>query len=127
MPLHVRAGAIIPMGPVKQYVDEPVDGPLTLVVYPGADGAFALYEDDGKSFDYRQGEWMRIAMTWTRRDAARCRCVSRQARGCCRRRRGRSRSASPARRSGAASCSPANPSICASDRLAAGEPRTRTI
>ena len=35
MPLHVRAGAILPLGPVRQYVDEPVDGPLSLVVYPG--------------------------------------------------------------------------------------------
>jgi alpha-glucosidase/alpha-D-xyloside xylohydrolase len=34
-PLYVRAGAVIPMGPVKQYVDEKVDGPLTLTVYPG--------------------------------------------------------------------------------------------
>ena len=53
MPLHVRAGAIIPMGPVKQYVDEPVDGPLTVTVYPGADGAFAMYDDDGRTFEYR--------------------------------------------------------------------------
>ncbi len=63
-PLYVRAGAVIPMGPVKQYVDETVDGPLRLVVYPGADGAAALYEDDGRSFDYRKGQFMRIAMTW---------------------------------------------------------------
>ena len=46
MPLYVRAGSIIPMGPVKQYAAEKVDGPLTLLIYPGAD-AFALYEDDG--------------------------------------------------------------------------------
>ncbi len=69
MPLHVRAGAILPFGPVKQYVDEPVDGPLTVTIYPGADGAFDLYEDDGKTFDYRKGEWMRLAMTWS--DASR--------------------------------------------------------
>jgi alpha-glucosidase/alpha-D-xyloside xylohydrolase len=69
MPLHVRAGAIIPFGPVKQYVDEPVDGPLTLIVYPGADGSFALYEDDGKTFNYRRGEWTRVETTW--RDAER--------------------------------------------------------
>ena len=69
MPLHVRAGTILPLGPVKQYVDEPVDGPLSIVVYPGADGAFTLYEDDGKTFDYRRGEWMRIVMSWN--DAAR--------------------------------------------------------
>jgi alpha-glucosidase/alpha-D-xyloside xylohydrolase len=63
-PLYVRAGAVIPMGPVKQYVDERVDEPLTFVVYPGANGQSSLYEDDGRSFEYRQGAWRRIAMTW---------------------------------------------------------------
>ena len=70
MPLYVRAGAVMPMGPVKQYTAEPTDAPLTLVVYPGADGASTLYEDDGKSFEYRQGAWMRIAMTWQERSRA---------------------------------------------------------
>ncbi len=69
MPLHVRAGAILPLGPVKQYTDEQVDEPLTLIVYPGADGTASLYEDDGRSFDYRRGERMRMAMAW--RDSAR--------------------------------------------------------
>ena len=69
MPLHVRAGAILPLGPIRQYVDEPVDGPLSIVVYPGANGAFTLYEDDGKTFDYTRGEWMRVEMKWD--DAAR--------------------------------------------------------
>ena len=64
MPLYVRAGAIIPHAPVRQYVDQPSDGPLTLVVYPGADGAFVLYEDDGRTFAYRKGAFMRIAMAW---------------------------------------------------------------
>jgi hypothetical protein len=41
-----------------------VDGPLTLCVYPGADGAFTLYEDDGLTFDYRRGEWIGIQMRW---------------------------------------------------------------
>jgi alpha-glucosidase (family GH31 glycosyl hydrolase) len=68
MPLHVRAGAILPLGPVRQYSDEPVDGPLTLVVYPGADGSASLYEDDGKTFEYRKGEWMRIEMGWRDRE-----------------------------------------------------------
>jgi alpha-glucosidase (family GH31 glycosyl hydrolase) len=68
MPLYVRAGSIIPLGPVKQYTAENVDGPLTLVIYPGADGTFALYEDDGQTFDYRRGEWMRIRMTWNERN-----------------------------------------------------------
>ena len=64
MPLHVRAGAIVPMGPIKQYVDEPVEAPLSVTIYPGADGAFALYEDDGKTFAHKKGDFMRLAMTW---------------------------------------------------------------
>jgi alpha-glucosidase/alpha-D-xyloside xylohydrolase len=69
LPLHVRAGAIVPLGPVKEYVEQPVDGPVTVVIYPGASGAASLYEDDGRSFDYRRGEWMRVEFTW--RDADR--------------------------------------------------------
>ncbi|HKV99507.1 MAG TPA: TIM-barrel domain-containing protein [Vicinamibacterales bacterium] len=68
MPLYVRGGAILPMGPVKQYTSEPSDSPLTLVVYPGEDGAFTLYEDDGVSFAYRTGAWMGIAMSWQERN-----------------------------------------------------------
>ena len=64
MPLHVRAGAIIPHAPVRQYVDQPSDEPLTVVVYPGADGAFVLYEDDGRTFEHRKGAFMRLAMAW---------------------------------------------------------------
>src|SRR3989442_2506475 len=64
MPLYVRAGAIIPQGPVKQYTGEQRDGPLTLPVYPGADATFTVYEDDGSTFNYRKGEWMGIQMNW---------------------------------------------------------------
>lgn len=63
-PLYVRAGSILPLGPVKQYTAEKVDEPLGISIYPGADGAFLLYEDDGSSFNYRKGEWMGIQMTW---------------------------------------------------------------
>ncbi|HEV2314049.1 MAG TPA: TIM-barrel domain-containing protein [Candidatus Acidoferrales bacterium] len=64
IPLYVRAGAVLPLGPVKQYTSEQVDGPLSVTVYPGADGSFLLYEDDGKSFNYRKGDWMGIKMAW---------------------------------------------------------------
>ena len=64
MPLYVRAGAVLPLGPVRQYADEPTDEPITLVVYPGVDGSSALYDDDGISFDHVRGEWMKIAMNW---------------------------------------------------------------
>jgi alpha-glucosidase/alpha-D-xyloside xylohydrolase len=68
-PLYVRAGAVIPHDPVRQYTSEAVTEPTTLVVYPGADGTGRLYEDDGASFQYRQGEWMGIDLVW--RDAER--------------------------------------------------------
>jgi alpha-glucosidase (family GH31 glycosyl hydrolase) len=64
MPLYARAGSILPFGPVKQYTTEKVDEPMTLVVYPGANGAYTLYEDDGLSFAYRRGEWMKTEMRW---------------------------------------------------------------
>lgn len=64
MPLYVKAGAVVPFGPVKQYTMEAVDEPLTLRVYPGADGSFALYEDDGESFRYEQGDFTRIHCEW---------------------------------------------------------------
>jgi alpha-glucosidase/alpha-D-xyloside xylohydrolase len=64
MPLYVRAGAIIPMGPVRQYTSEQVDGPSVVQIYPGADGSFLWYEDDGRSFNFRTGEWMGIQMAW---------------------------------------------------------------
>ena len=64
MPLYVRAGSILPLGPVKQYVSEKVAQPLSVAIYPGGDSSFLLYEDDGNSFNYRQGEWMGLQMEW---------------------------------------------------------------
>jgi alpha-glucosidase/alpha-D-xyloside xylohydrolase len=52
MPIFVRAGAIIPMDAVRQYMAQKVDEPTTLEVFRGADGSFTLYEDDGVSLDY---------------------------------------------------------------------------
>jgi alpha-glucosidase/alpha-D-xyloside xylohydrolase len=64
MPLLVRAGAIVPTGPVKQYADEPSSEPVTLNIYPGADGAFTFYDDDGVSFANEHGDFEEIAMRW---------------------------------------------------------------
>jgi alpha-glucosidase (family GH31 glycosyl hydrolase) len=64
IPLYARAGAILPTGPVKQYTGEKVEGPLDIAVYPGANGSFLLYEDDGSSFNYKKGEWTGIQMAW---------------------------------------------------------------
>lgn len=67
MPIYVRAGAIVPFDPVRQYTSEPVSTPTTLRVYPGANGQFTLYEDDGISQEYLtgQGQWTRL--TWNDR------------------------------------------------------------
>jgi alpha-glucosidase/alpha-D-xyloside xylohydrolase len=64
MPIYVRAGAVIPVDPVRHYVDEPVDAPTTLRVYRGADGQFTLYEDDGISQDYLAGRGSWTRATW---------------------------------------------------------------
>jgi alpha-glucosidase (family GH31 glycosyl hydrolase) len=67
MPLYVRAGALLPLGPVLQYTGEKSDAPLELWIHPGADGTFSLYEDDGETFDYRKGEFMRVNLAWNDR------------------------------------------------------------
>ncbi len=67
MPLFVRAGAILPTGPVRQYSAEPSTEPLRLTVYPGADGQFALYDDDGLSFAYEQGDYSLALCAWSER------------------------------------------------------------
>ena len=64
MPLYVRAGAILPMGPVRQYVDEPVDPAMTIAIYPGADGDAHWYEDDGHTFDFKRGGSMTVLFHW---------------------------------------------------------------
>jgi alpha-glucosidase/alpha-D-xyloside xylohydrolase len=63
-PLYVRAGAILPMGPVRLHTAEPSEEPVILQVYPGADGQFTLYEDDGTSFRYERGDLIRIDCSW---------------------------------------------------------------
>ncbi len=57
MPLYVRAGAVIPMGPAMQYVGEKALDPLSLYVFPGDKAEFTLYEDDGTSMNYTSGEF----------------------------------------------------------------------
>ena len=69
MPLYVRAGAVIPLDPVRQYSGEPVEAPTTLVVYPGADGRSAWYDDDGISFEHKRDGFMHADLIW--RDSAR--------------------------------------------------------
>ena len=69
IPLYVRAGSILPLGPEMQWSDEKPAEEIRLYVYAGADADFTLYEDDGLTFAYEKGACARIPMHWD--DAAR--------------------------------------------------------
>jgi alpha-D-xyloside xylohydrolase len=64
IPLFVRAGSIIPMGPDLQYADEKPADPIELRIYRGADGSFTLYEDEGDSYRYEKGAYATIRIQW---------------------------------------------------------------
>ncbi len=64
VPMFVRAGSILPLGPEMQYVGEKSWDNLELRVYPGADGSFVLYEDEGDSYNYEKGIYSTITFQW---------------------------------------------------------------
>jgi alpha-D-xyloside xylohydrolase len=63
MPLFVRAGSIIPLGPFIQYSTEKSD-PLEIRIYAGADGDFTLYEDENDTYNYEKGLYSLISFHW---------------------------------------------------------------
>ena len=63
-PMMVRSGSILPMAPVMQYASEHQWDELDIVIYPGANGKFTLYEDEGDSYRYEQGVYSTIAFAW---------------------------------------------------------------
>ena len=67
-PLYVRAGSIVPMGPVVQYATEKPDAPYEIRVYPGADATFTIYEDDNETYAYEKGQRATYDLVWN--DAA---------------------------------------------------------
>ena len=64
VPMFVRAGSILPLAPEMQYVGEKTWDQLEIRVYPGADGSFLLYEDEGDSYQYEKGAYATIAFQW---------------------------------------------------------------
>jgi len=64
MPLYVRAGSIVPVGPAIEWSSQETDGKLLVLVYAGADAQFTLYEDDGLSYDYEKGAYSTIKLRW---------------------------------------------------------------
>ncbi len=65
MPLYVRAGSIIPVGPEIEYTTQKPADPVALYVYTGADGHFNLYEDEGTTYDYEKGQYSLIPITYS--------------------------------------------------------------
>ena len=65
IPVFVKSGTILPLGKTKKYVDESVDDSLTIHLYPGASTEFTLYEDDGISTAYLQGNFAETKMSLT--------------------------------------------------------------
>ena len=67
IPVHVRAGSIVPFGPDCQYLGEKPADPLTLYVYTGSNGSFTLYEDDGLTCGYEHNSFSQIPLHWNER------------------------------------------------------------
>lgn len=64
IPLFIRAGSILPMGPIMQYSSEKPEDPIELRIYTGADGNFNLYEDENDNYNYEKGAYAEIPITW---------------------------------------------------------------
>ncbi|MCU4164026.1 TIM-barrel domain-containing protein [Carboxylicivirga caseinilyticus] len=68
MPMYVKAGSILPLGPEIEYTTQKVADLITLVVYTGADGSFTLYEDEGTTYDYEKGKYTQTPFTYSEAD-----------------------------------------------------------
>ena len=64
IPVFVKAGAIVPMGKFLQYTSEKPMDTLEIRIYPGADGHFTLYSDEGDNYNYEKGKYTEISFKW---------------------------------------------------------------
>ena len=64
MPLYVRAGSLLPLGPIVERAAQSAQAPIELRVYRGANGAFTLYEDQGDGYNYEKGVYATVPLTW---------------------------------------------------------------
>jgi alpha-D-xyloside xylohydrolase len=64
IPLMIKSGSILPMGPFIQYATERPADPVELRIYPGADGSFTLYEDENDNYNYEKGVYSTIDFHW---------------------------------------------------------------
>lgn len=64
MPLYVKAGSVIPMGPDMEYATEKAAKNIELRIYPGADGSFQFYEDENDNYNYEKGKFATFTLSW---------------------------------------------------------------
>lgn len=64
IPLYIRAGSVVPLGPEIEYAEQDQEGPIELRIYGGASGRFDLYQDSGDTYDYEKGERATIPIHW---------------------------------------------------------------
>jgi alpha-D-xyloside xylohydrolase len=64
MPLYVRAGSLVPMGPDEEWSDQKPADPIELRIYPGADAELTLYEDENDTYNYEKGVYATIPIHW---------------------------------------------------------------
>ena len=64
LPLYVRGGSIVPLGPDEEYAAEKPADPIELRVYPGRDGDFTIYEDENDGYAYEHGVYATIPVHW---------------------------------------------------------------
>jgi len=64
IPVYVKAGSIVPLGPEIEYAEQSPDAPIELRIYRGGDGAFNLYNDEGDTYDYEKGAYAVIPIAW---------------------------------------------------------------
>jgi alpha-D-xyloside xylohydrolase len=64
LPLYIRSGSILPIGPDITYADEQPNAPLELRIYPGQNGSFTLYDDEGDNYNYEQGHFATMRLSW---------------------------------------------------------------
>ncbi|MGB3005785.1 MAG: TIM-barrel domain-containing protein [Chitinophagaceae bacterium] len=64
IPLYIKVGSILPIGPAVQYAEEKKWDELEIRIYPGADGKFVLYEDENDNYNYEKGVYSTITLNW---------------------------------------------------------------
>jgi alpha-D-xyloside xylohydrolase len=64
IPLYIKAGSVVPMGPYLQYATEKPEDPIEIRIYPGMNGSFVIYEDENDTYNYEKGKLASIPLKW---------------------------------------------------------------